>query len=244
MTVENGISVQLIPILQDNYVPVLLDNASKKAAVVDPGVAEPILEFLKDNFFELTHIFLTHHHGDHIGGVGALLKETNAQIVGASYDAHRLPALNQQVVDGEVLHWQGLRLEVLLLAGHTTGHIAYYCAQKEWLFCGDVLFLMGCGRLFEGTFEQMYNSLQRIKNLPVNTQIFCAHEYTKKNGEFALTVMPDNAALQARMKQVEECYKKSIPTVPAFLHEELATNPFLRCSLEEFRELREKRNDF
>lgn len=245
MKLVEKISIKILPMLQDNYVPLLHEKAVKHYAVIDPAAPDEILRQIAQTNGQLTHIFLTHHHHDHIGGVAALVEATGAKVVGHAADAHRLPSLDIAVQEGDELQWQGVSLKVMFLPGHTSGHIAYYAPQLNSLFCGDVLFLMGCGRLFEGTPQQMFDSLARIKNLPEHTRIYCAHEYTQKNGEFALSVDAQNSALQQRMQQVRDIRAKGEPTVPGVLEEELATNPFLRApDVEAFAKLRKARNHF
>lgn len=236
---------QILPIMQDNYVPLLRNNDNKLTAVVDPGTSGQIFAKLEAESWALTHIFLTHHHGDHIGGVQELVEKTGAKVIGHRLDAYRLPPLDVELEEGDSYDWGGVEFKVMFLPGHTLGHIAYYVPQMSSLFCGDVLFAMGCGRLFEGTPEQMQQSLSRIAQLPKETMIYCAHEYTEKNGEFALQHDSANESLLNRMEKVKQLRSQNIPTVPFTLAEDLATNPFLRAKgLEEFTALREARNQF
>lgn len=234
-----------IPALKDNYIYLLYSAATRECAVIDAPMAAPVLDVLEQRQWKLSHIFNTHHHGDHIGANHDLNARTHCEIIGYAGDAPRIPGITRTVDDKQIFFWGNTSIEVMFLPGHTLGHIAYYLSEPGWFFCGDTLFLMGCGRLFEGTAEQMFASLQRIKELPDETLIFCAHEYTQTNGRFALTVDSENKALTERMKRVNALRNQNLPTVPASLAEEKQTNPFLRCQhVEEFKRLRELRNDF
>jgi hydroxyacylglutathione hydrolase len=243
----NSLTLLQLPVLQDNYIYMIYHEASGEAAVIDPALAAPVEEVLAARQLRLTDIFNTHHHGDHVGGNGELVTGLPPKITITGYgeDSARIPHLTRKVADGDILSWHDQPIEVLFLPGHTIGHIAYYLPLQGWLFCGDVLFLMGCGRLFEGTPMQMFASLTRLKTLPPETLICCAHEYTLANGRFALSVDPHHPELQQRMRKIEAMRAAGQPTVPATLAEELATNPFLRAeNIAEFTALREARNHF
>lgn len=245
MKLTKEISCEVVPIMQDNYVPLLWHEESHAAMVVDPGTSDEILGVLEERKLHLTDIFLTHHHGDHIGGVKALVAATKAKVTGHKHDVHRLPALDVTVQEGESIQWQSVPFYIMALNGHTIGHIVYHAPQLAAFFCGDVLFGMGCGRLFEGTPQQMFDSLQRIKQLPPETNIFCAHEYTQNNGEFAAHVFPNNAAIQSHLSDVKKQRAMGQKTVPLQLQMELQVNPFLLSeSVERFTEIRERRNQW
>jgi len=234
-----------LPVLTDNYIYILHDKETQKTAVVDPALAKPVNLFLEQNLGSLDFIFNTHHHVDHVGGNVDLKEKWSCSIMGFSKDAHRIPGIDKKLVDNEVFFFGKLACKVLFLPGHTLGHIAYWFFKEKKIFLGDTLFGMGCGRLFEGSFQQMFDSLGKIKSLPSDTEIFCAHEYTEKNGQFALTMDPKNQALKARMEKVMSRRKTKKPSVPFFLYEELETNPFLRAkTVEEFTYLRKKRDGF
>lgn len=222
-----------IPVLTDNYIYLLHDTPTGETAVVDPALAEPVLETLKEKGWTLDYVLNTHHHHDHVGGNLVLKQETGCRIIAAEADRNRIPGIDTAVSDGDTIQFGSEKLDIMATPGHTSGHIVYYCANSQALFCGDTLFSMGCGRLFEGTAEQMWNSLQLIKALPESTRIYCAHEYTKANGNFALTIEPDNPALQRRLMEVTNLVAKKQSTIPSTLAQELATNPFLReqCEL-------------
>ena len=220
-----------ISALRDNYIHVIRTNTGK-TAVVDPSEEEPVCRFLKEKNWSLHYILNTHHHWDHTGGnVGLKKKWPQAQVIGFAGDAHRIPQIDILVQENEMWKGEGLEFQVLFIPGHTLGHIAFWFQKEGWLFCGDTLFAMGCGRLFEGTAQQMLSSLNKLKSLPLKTQIYCGHEYTLHNGHFALEVDSENLALKKRVKQTEELRKKGISTVPFLLEEERDTNPFLRCSI-------------
>lgn len=221
-------SVTIIPMLNDNYSYLIHDTGSRQTAVVDPPLAQPVLEVLAANGWQLNFIFNTHHHGDHVGGNLELKQKTGCKVVAAQADRHRIPGCGIGVNDNDVVMLGNLAATIMATPGHTSGHIVYYFADQCLLFCGDTLFVMGCGRLFEGTAEQLWHSLQKLKRLPEATGIYCAHEYTQANGRFALSVEPDNHALQQRMLAVKQARENGQPTVPSTIAQELATNPFFR----------------
>lgn len=222
------LEIVTLPVLDDNYIYLVHDTVSGETAVVDPAVAEPVLTQLRQNNWKLTAIFNTHHHSDHVGGNLELKRQTGCRIIASGHDRNRIPGIDQTVNEGDVVSLGKQKARILFTPGHTLGHIVYYFEQDKLLFCGDTLFAMGCGRLFEGSAEQMWHSLQKLKTLPPDTQIYCTHEYTLNNGRFALTVEPDNPALRQRMLEVEKLRRENKPTLPSTLADELATNPFLR----------------
>lgn len=217
-----------IPVLNDNYVYLARDTASGATAVVDPAVHEPVLAELKQRGWKLTHILNTHHHPDHVGGNMALQAATGCAIIGPRAEAPRIPGIGTQLGDGDSFSLGSSKALVFDVPGHTAGHIAYWFADSAALFCGDTLFALGCGRLFEGTAAQMWTSLSKLLALPDATRVYCAHEYTESNARFAVTVEPGNGDLLARYEAIKALRAKGIPTVPSTLGEERATNPFLR----------------
>ena len=223
------LTIEQIPALSDNYIHLLHDTATGATAVIDPAVAEAVLETLQTRGWTLTHVLNTHHHWDHTGGNEALKRETGAIIVGAAADAGRLPGLDREVQNGDTFALGSCTARIMAVPGHTRHHIAFWFADAEAVFPGDTLFSLGCGRLFEGTPEQMWNSLQLLRDLPDSTKVYCAHEYTLANAKFARTVDPDNPALHRRLAEVERLRAARRPTIPAVLGEEKAANPFLRA---------------
>ena len=217
-----------IPVLTDNYIYLLHDPESGDTAVVDPALAQPVLDLLEAKGWPLIYILNTHHHWDHVGGNLELKQKTGCQIIAAHLDSGRIPGIDSGVFEGDIISLGQHQARVIATPGHTSGHIVYYFAKDEALFCGDTLFAMGCGRLFEGSAEQMWTSLQKLKVLPSSTRVYCTHEYTQANGKFALSVEPDNFQLQHRMMEVAELRFANKPTVPSTIGQEMATNPFFR----------------
>ncbi|PPR77487.1 MAG: Hydroxyacylglutathione hydrolase [Alphaproteobacteria bacterium MarineAlpha2_Bin1] len=221
------ISIKQIPVLNDNYIW-LINSSEKYTAVVDPAVPEPVISELKKNKWKLTHILNTHHHSDHTGANLELKRITNCKIIGPMADYERIPGIDIFLRDEDEFEFGTEIVKVIDVPGHTKGHIAFYFPNSGSLFCGDTLFALGCGRVFEGTMEQMWNSLIKLSLLPKQTRVYCAHEYTLSNGNFALTIEPNNKKLKFRMKNIIEKRNKGISTIPSTIEEEIDTNPFLR----------------
>lgn len=219
-----------IPCLSDNYAYLLHDLDSGETACIDVPEAGPIKAALEDTGWKLTQVWLTHHHDDHVQGLTELLGQYHASVVGAKADAHRLPELNVSVKEGDTVRLGKLDAKILDVSGHTVGHIAFHVPAAKLAFTADSLMALGCGRLFEGTPEQMWESLQKLMALPPDTTICSGHEYTASNAKFALTVDPENEALISRSSAVASARAKGQATVPSKLSEELETNPFLRAA--------------
>jgi len=225
--------IVIIPMLTDNYGYIIHDR--RIAMVIDPSEAKSILSCLEHSNLKLTYILNTHHHDDHIGGNTELIQATKAKLVAAKSDAKRIPNIDIKVEEGPI-ELNDLQFEVIHIPGHTSGHLAYYFPSLKAVFCGDTLFSMGCGRVFEGTSAEMVSSLKKLSALPGDTFIYCGHEYTEKNGIFAMTLEQNNKDLQRRMHQVIQLRRDSLPTLPSTMEMELATNPFLRLTSKEIRQ--------
>jgi len=223
-----SIEVHMFGCLNDNYGFLLHDTQHNLTASIDTPEVEPINAALEEKGWTLTHIFNTHHHFDHAGGNEALKARWHCTVVGAAIDAQRIPGIDVEVSDGEIFQFGSSRVQVLEVPGHTSGHIAYYLPDEKIAFVGDTLFALGCGRLFEGSPQQMWQSLGKLMALPDDTVVYCAHEYTASNAAFAMTVEPDNAALRQRAEEITELRAAGRPTVPTTIGLEKATNPFLR----------------
>ncbi|PCI59306.1 MAG: hydroxyacylglutathione hydrolase [Kordiimonadales bacterium] len=217
-----------IPVLQDNYLYLIYEPKSGQTAIVDPALEEPVIAEVEKRGWALTHIINTHHHWDHVGANEALKERFGLTIIGPKADKDRIPGIDICVDEGDQITLGDAVADVYFVPGHTRGHIAYHFAEADALFCGDTIFSMGCGRLFEGTPAQMWHSISKLAALPDETLIYCAHEYTTANGNFALSIEPKNAALVARMADVAALRANGKPTVPTTLGLEKKTNPFLR----------------
>lgn len=224
------LEIVTVPCLSDNYAFLAHDPESGETAVVDVSEAGPILKALAERGWTADSVLLTHHHADHVQGLHDLLEAHPARVIGARADTHRLPSLSEQVADGDTVTIGREAGVVIDVPGHTVGHIAFHFPRSHVAFTADSLMALGCGRVFEGTMEQMYDSLSRLASLPSDTTVYSGHEYTQANAKFALTIDPNNAALTSRAAAVDAAREKGHPTVPSKLSEELATNPFLRAS--------------
>lgn len=222
-------SLHIIPARMDNYIYVLRDLESGTTIAVDPSEAAPLLAFLNEQNWPLHFILNTHHHFDHVAGNEEVKEATGANVIAYEGDRDRIPGIDQTVVEGELLPLGNFNARILFIPGHTLGHIAYYFENEKLLFCGDTLFSLGCGRLFEGTAEMMTGSLQKLMALPPETQVCCGHEYTLANGKFALSVDPGNDDLTAYLEKVRQLRNEGKPSLPSLMEEERNCNPFLRA---------------
>ena len=219
-----------IPALSDNYIWLVHDSASAETTVIDPAQAEPVLAEADKRGWKITQIWNTHWHPDHTGGNAGIKAATGAHITGPGAESARIPTLDTQVAEGDTVRLGGVEAQVLDVPAHTAGHIAYHLPTEQVAFVGDTLFAMGCGRLFEGTAEQMFANMRKLEALPGDTRVYCAHEYTQSNGRYALAAEPDNLAIRARMNQVDAARARGEATVPTTIAEERDTNPFMRAS--------------
>jgi len=230
-----ALQIHQIPCLQDNYGYLVHDPDAGLTASIDTPDAAAIEKALTERGWRLDYILNTHHHFDHAGGNLALKKRTGCVIVGSRNDAARIPGIDVRVGEGDTFDLGNHRARILETPGHTSGHICYVFDDDKAAFVGDTLFSMGCGRLFEGTPQQMWTSLQKLIGLPDDTRVYCAHEYTQSNGRFAATMEPNNAELAARIREVATLRAAGRPTVPSTIGVEKATNPFLRPASAELR---------
>ncbi|ENX33604.1 hydroxyacylglutathione hydrolase [Acinetobacter colistiniresistens] len=228
-----------------NYIWLLEDTEAQEVVAIDPTEADLVIEFCEKNQLKLKQIWLTHWHKDHTGGVEGLLADQNIMVYGPRDELSKISLISNPLQNDDHFHFNDLKVEIIATPGHTLGHIVYFIEKIEALFSGDTLFAMGCGRLFEGTAEQMYHSLNRLAALPIQTKVYCTHEYTLANAEFAVTVEPHNAALQQRIKQVRALRVADQITLPSTIELELETNPFLRTeSAEDFARIRRLKDQF
>jgi hydroxyacylglutathione hydrolase len=223
------IEIVRVPVLSDNYSWLVHDPASGETMVVDPGEAQPVMDAAAARGWTIGAIWVTHWHPDHVGGNTAIKAATDARVIGPEAERAKIDPLDHGLREGDVVTLGDHRASVMEVPGHTAGHIAFHFADEAAIFTGDTLFAMGCGRLFEGTPEQMHANMVRFAALPDATTVYCGHEYTQSNGRFALSVDAGNDALKARMAQVDRLRAANRPTVPTSIAAERATNPFLRA---------------
>ena len=237
--------IEIIPCLQDNYSYLIIDESNNSACVVDPSESQPIISFLENKNIKLKYILNTHHHYDHVGGNLELKKRYNSKIVGFKEDKDRIPEIDVLVEDNQKWKGENFEAKIYHIPGHTSGHIAFHFFKEKKIFTGDTLFSLGCGRIFEGTYEQMYNSLKRIKLLPKETEIYCGHEYTLQNSNFCITYDSGNLKLKNKISKIKEKLKNGLPTVPTILGDEIQCNIFLKAEdLQTFSKLRDLKDNF
>ena len=238
-------NIEIIKCLKDNYSYLIIDEKTKSACVVDPSEAKPIINFIEKNKIYLKFILNTHHHYDHVGGNKDLKKKYNAKVIGFEGDKDRIPEIDICLKDRETWKNKNFEFKIFHIPGHTSGHICFNFFKEKLLFTGDTLFSLGCGRIFEGTYEQMFNSLELIKSFSLETKIYCGHEYTLKNSDFCSIHDKENSKLTEKIISIKEKLNKGLPTIPSTLKEELETNIFLKCnSIESFSKLRDLKDNF
>ena len=237
--------IQIIPCLHDNYSYLVIDEKNNIACAIDPSEAKPIIKYLEKKNINLKYILNTHHHYDHVGGNQELKKKYNARVIGYKGDKHRIPEIDTLVDDQEIWKQENFEAKIIHIPGHTLGHICFYFFNEEAAFTGDTLFSLGCGKIFEGSYEQMFNSLMKIKALPLKTKIYCGHEYTKQNAKFCITHDKNNENLKNKIKIIDKKLENNLPTIPSTIREELDCNIFLRSNkVETFSKLRDLKDNF
>ena len=237
--------VEIIPCLQDNYSYLIIDDNNNSACVVDPGEAKPIVDYLKNKKIKLKYILNTHHHFDHIGGNGYLKKKFGSIVVGFKKDINRIPEIDILLEDNQIWKAENFEAKIIHIPGHTTGHICFHFFQEKLVFTGDTLFSLGCGRIFEGTYKEMFESLNKIKSLPEETKVYCGHEYTLNNLKFCIKYNPENRNLKKKAENIKKKIDNGLPTIPSTIKDELECNIFLRANdLESFSKLRDLKDNF
>ena len=237
--------IEIIKCLQDNYSYLIIDEMNQNACVVDPSEAEPVVTFVENNNINLKYILNTHHHYDHVGGNLELKKRYNSSVIGFKEDKDRIPEVDILVEDNQIWKKDNFEAKIYHIPGHTSGHIAYHFFKEKKIFTGDTLFSLGCGRIFEGTYEQMFNSLNKIKKLPNETEIYCGHEYTLQNSNFCIKNDSKNLKLKNKIMKIKKKLEKGLPTVPTILEDEIECNIFLKAKdLESFSKLRDLKDNF
>ena len=236
--------VEIIPCLQDNYSYLIIDE-NNNACVIDPSEAKPVIDLVERKKINLKYILNTHHHYDHIGGNEELKKKYNSIVVGYKDDAERIPGINVLLENNQVWKSDNFEAKIIHIPGHTTGHISFHFFNEKLIFTGDTLFSLGCGKIFEGTYQEMFESLNKIKSLPADTKIYCGHEYTLQNSKFCIKHDPENTNLQNKILEIAKKLEKAQPTIPSTLKDEIECNIFLRAkNVESFSKLRDLKDNF
>ena len=237
--------IQIIPCLHDNYSYLVIDEKNNIACAIDPSEAKHIIKYLEKKNINLKYILNTHHHYDHVGGNQELKKIYNARVIGYRGDKDRIPEIDTLVDDQEIWKQESFEAKIIHIPGHALGHICFYFFNEEAAFTGDTLFSLGCGKIFEGSYEQMFNSLMKIKALQLKTKIYCGHEYTKQNAKFCITHDKNNENLKNKIKIIDKKLENNLPTIPSTIREELDCNIFLRSNkVETFSKLRDLKDNF
>ena len=237
--------VEIVKCLKDNYSYVIIDEKYNHACVVDPSEAEPIINFVESKNIKLKFVLNTHHHYDHVGGNNDLKKKYKIKIVGFKNDKQRIPNIDILLENNEIWKNENSEAKIIHIPGHTSGHICFYFIKEKIAFTGDTLFSLGCGRIFEGTYEQMYSSLNKLKKLPPDTKIYCGHEYTLQNSLFCSKYDKNNKNLKKKILEIKHKLEKNLPTIPSTLKEELTYNIFLKAkNLQDFSKLRDLKDNF
>ena len=237
--------IEIIKCLQDNYSYLIIDETNQNACIVDPSESKPIINFIEKNNIKLKYILNTHHHYDHIGGNIELKKKYGLKIVGFKGDKDRIPGIDILIENEKIWKGDNFEAKVYHIPGHTAGHIAFHFFKEKIIFTGDTLFSLGCGKIFEGTYEQMFNSLNIIKKLPKDTEIYCGHEYTLQNSNFCIANDPKNLHLINKIKKIKYRVEKGLPTVPTILDDEIQCNIFLKAKdIKSFSKLRDLKDNF
>ncbi len=240
-----ALEIARIPALNDNYIWLVHEPLSKETAVIDPAEAEPVLAEARARGWEITQIWNTHWHADHVGGNAGIVAETGCKVIGPMAEQDKIPGIGRSVREGDRVTLGKVEAVVMEVPAHTAGHIAYHLPSEQVVFVGDTLFAMGCGRLFEGTAAQMFGNMQRLAALPEQTKVYCAHEYTQSNGRYALVAEPGNDALVRRMADVDSARARGEPTIPTTIALERATNPFMRAAtVEQLAERRTAKDNY
>tara|TARA_Y100000992_G_scaffold292831_1_gene250778 strand:- start:52 stop:783 length:732 start_codon:yes stop_codon:yes gene_type:complete len=242
---KNNMRVEIIPCLQDNYSYLIIDESNKTASVVDPSEAKPIINFIEKENINLKYILNTHHHYDHIGGNKDLKKKYNSVVIGYKDDASRIPGIDILLNNNQIWKADNFEAKIMHIPGHTTGHISFHFFKEKLIFTGDTLFSLGCGKIFEGTYQDMFDSLNQIKKLPQDTKIYCGHEYTLQNSKFCIKHDPENLNLKNKIVEIKKKLENNIPTIPSTLKDENECNIFLRAKdVKSFSKLRDLKDNF